>query len=63
MQDLTVTLLQTALAWHEPAANRAHFSELLRGLPEPADLVVLPEMFTTGFTIFIARSKVSLRTA
>ena len=51
MQDLTVTLLQTALAWHEPAANRAHFSELLRGLPEPADLVVLPEMFTTGFTM------------
>jgi predicted amidohydrolase len=51
VQDLTVTLLQTALAWHEPAANRAHFSELLRGLPEPADLVVLPEMFTTGFTM------------
>ena len=51
MQDLTVTLLQTALACHEPAANRAHFSELLRGLPEPADLVVLPEMFTTGFTM------------
>ncbi|MDH5254656.1 MAG: hypothetical protein OEW72_01960 [Gammaproteobacteria bacterium] len=37
MQDLTVTLLQTALAWHEPAANRAHFGELVHGLPGPTD--------------------------
>jgi predicted amidohydrolase len=51
VQDLTVTLLQTTLAWHDPAANRAHFGELMRRLPGPTDLVVLPEMFTTGFTM------------
>lgn len=51
MQDLTITLVQTALAWHDPAANRAHFTELLRSLAGPTDLVVLPEMFTTGFTM------------
>jgi len=51
VQDLTITLLQTTLAWHDAAANRAHFGELVRGLPEPTDLVVLPEMFTTGFTM------------
>jgi predicted amidohydrolase len=51
VQDLTVTLVQTALAWHDPAANRAHFSELLRGLEGPTDLVILPEMFATGFTM------------
>jgi predicted amidohydrolase len=51
VQDLTVTLLQTTLAWHDPAANRAHFGDLVRGLPGPTDLVVLPEMFTTGFTM------------
>lgn len=51
MQDLTVTLLQSCLAWHDPAANRAHFGELVRSLPGPTDLVVLPEMFTTGFTM------------
>lgn len=51
MQDLTITLLQATLAWHDPAANRAHFGELVRKLPGPTDLVVLPEMFTTGFTM------------
>jgi predicted amidohydrolase len=51
VQDLTVTLLQTSLAWQDAAANRAHFSELLHSLPGPTDLVVLPEMFTTGFTM------------
>ena len=54
MQDLTVTLVQSPLAWHDPAANRAHFTEVLRSLPGPTDLVVLPEMFTTGFTMAAA---------
>jgi len=51
VQDLTVTLLQTALAWQDPAANRAHFGDLVRSLPAATDLIVLPEMFTTGFTM------------
>jgi len=51
VQDLTITVLQSDLAWHDPAANRAHFAGLLRNLPEPTDLVVLPEMFTTGFSM------------
>ncbi len=51
MQDLTVTLLQTSLVWHDPEANRAHFDGLLAALEQPTDLVVLPEMFTTGFTM------------
>ena len=51
MQDLTITLLQTALAWQDPAANREKFSALLASLTEPTDLIILPEMFTTGFTM------------
>jgi omega-amidase len=51
VQDLTVTLLQTSLAWHDPAANRVQFDGLLAALEQPTDLVVLPEMFTTGFTM------------
>lgn len=51
MQDLTVTLVQTELAWEAPADNRRHLEELLAGHPEPSDLVVLPEMFTTGFSM------------
>lgn len=51
MRDLTVTLLQADLAWLDPAANRHRFAGLLATLPELGDLVVLPEMFTTGFTL------------
>jgi predicted amidohydrolase len=51
VQDLTVTLLQTSLDWQDAPANRAHFGELVHSLPGPTDLVVLPEMFTTGFTM------------
>jgi omega-amidase len=51
MQDLNVTLLQAELIWQDPAANRARFAEQLTSLAGKTDLVVLPEMFTTGFTM------------
>jgi omega-amidase len=51
---LRVTLIQSVLAWHEPDANRAAFDELLRPLHGQTDLVVLPETFTTGFTMEVA---------
>ena len=51
MQDLTVALLQSELQWHNPDANRQHFSQQIAALKQPVDLVVLPEMFTTGFTM------------
>ncbi|GAB2599080.1 amidohydrolase [Spirosoma areae] len=46
-----VTLLQPDLYWHDPVANRAMLEERIFTLPEPTDLIVLPEMFTTGFTM------------
>lgn len=46
-----VTLVQQALVWQDAAANRAHFAEALAHLKGATDLVVLPEMFTTGFTM------------
>ncbi len=53
MQDLTVALVQTHLHWHDPAANRAHFDGLIDGVARDdlPDLIVLPEMFATGFTM------------
>jgi omega-amidase len=51
VRDLTVTLLQTALAWQEPATNRARFEDLIGRHATPGALLVLPEMFTTGFTM------------
>ena len=51
MQPLTVSLLQTHTHWHEPKANRELFDTLLEQVPQSAQLVVLPEMFSTGFTM------------
>jgi omega-amidase len=43
--------VQTSLAWHDPAANRAALEQIVAPLANSTDLVVLPEMFTTGFTM------------
>ncbi|MBS7663643.1 amidohydrolase [Pseudomonas lalucatii] len=54
LPDLQLALVQSELAWHDPAANRTHFEALLAPL-EGVDLVVLPEMFSTGFSMDSAR--------
>ena len=51
MSHLKVTLVQANLAWEDPVTNRAHFDHLLASAKGDTDLVVLPEMFTTGFTM------------
>jgi omega-amidase len=51
MNTLNVTLVQASLAWHDAAGNRRKFEALLAPLAGRTDLVVLPEMFTTGFTM------------
>ena len=50
LADLELALIQTELAWQDPAANRAHFEPLLEQA-RGADLIVLPEMFSTGFSM------------
>ena len=51
MQDLTITLFQANLAWEDIDANLAHFDEGIDALATPTDLIVLPEMFSTGFSM------------
>lgn len=51
MRDLTVSLLQCELAWEAPEQNRQQLAERLRAAPPESDLLVLPEMFTTGFSM------------
>lgn len=51
MQDLRVTLVQSHLHWEDAAENRALFTAKFKDLRGTTDLVVLPEMFTTGFTM------------
>jgi len=48
---LRVTLVQTELAWQDPAANRQRLAAHLHGLISHTDLVALPEMFSTGFSM------------
>ncbi len=49
--NLRVTMVQADLAWQDPAANRRELAAHLRGLAGHTDLIVLPEMFTTGFSM------------
>ncbi|TND10278.1 MAG: Nitrilase/cyanide hydratase and apolipoprotein N-acyltransferase [Bacteroidetes bacterium] len=49
--DLRITLVQTSLVWENRDANLAMLSKKLDGIAEQTDLIVLPEMFTTGFSM------------
>ncbi len=51
MTDLALTLIQTKLHWQDPKANRAHFEQLIQGIDGATNVIILPEMFTTGFTM------------
>ncbi|GGD81642.1 amidohydrolase [Planktosalinus lacus] len=50
-ETLKLALIQAPLEWENPAANRAYFSGKISSISENVDLVILPEMFTTGFTM------------
>ncbi|BBN57090.1 hypothetical protein TRE132_52150 [Pseudomonas chlororaphis subsp. aurantiaca] len=50
LPNLNVALIQTTLVWHDRQANLEHF-ELLLEQARGADLIILPEMFTTGFSM------------
>lgn len=49
--ELIVVGIQASLVWENPAKNRNYFVEKIAQLPLELDLVVLPEMFTSGFTM------------
>jgi omega-amidase len=51
MQDLTLTLIQTELAWEDIPANIAMLDRKIDSISEKTDIIILPEMFTTGFTM------------
>ncbi|MFY0687949.1 MAG: amidohydrolase [Cyclobacteriaceae bacterium] len=51
MKNLRVAILQHALCWEQIDANLAQFEEQIWQIEKEIDLLVLPEMFTTGFTM------------
>ncbi len=51
MNNLTITLIQTELHWENKEANLAMFTQKINSIQEPTQIIALPEMFTTGFTM------------
>lgn len=52
-KKLTLAIIQSRLHWEDAAANRSFFEEEIKGIQGDPDLVVLPETFTTGFTMHV----------
>ena len=51
MDLLNIALIQPEIIWEDPQANLEMLDEMFVGLPENTNLVVLPETFSTGFTM------------
>ncbi len=52
MQNIKIALLQVDLAWEDKESNIQKFEQILgTEVPGDADLIVLPEMFTTAFSM------------
>jgi len=56
MKKLRITLIQSTLLWEDPEGNRMLMDELLRPIRKGStDVIVLPEMFNSGFTMNATR--------
>lgn len=49
--NLKITIIQSELHWENTAKNLAMFTDKIASITETTDVIVLPEMFTTGFTM------------
>lgn len=50
-EKLNIALVQSPLFWEEPEKNRTMFGRKIDTIPDDMDLIILPEMFTSGFTM------------
>jgi predicted amidohydrolase len=51
MSTLTCTLIQTKLFWQDAVANRKMFEEKINSIQQKTEIIILPEMFSTGFSM------------
>ncbi|MBL7891608.1 MAG: nitrilase family protein, partial [Bacteroidia bacterium] len=51
MKNLNITIIQSDLHWESIDKNLEMFSQKITAIAEHTDLIVLPEMFNTGFTM------------
>lgn len=48
--QLKIAIVQSDLFWENPKENRINFSKKIKAIEQPVDMIVLQEMFTTGFS-------------
>jgi predicted amidohydrolase len=48
---LHITTIQTELFWEDKIANLNMFEEKIKNISTKKEIVILPEMFTTGFSM------------
>jgi omega-amidase len=48
---MKIALIQSFLSWENPKSNQNYFEVKINAITEKVDLIVLPEMFSTGFTM------------
>jgi omega-amidase len=48
---MKIALIQTSLSWENPSENRDSLQDTITSISQYVDLIVLPEMFTSGFTM------------
>lgn len=51
MKDLTICTVQFDIIWENPEGNFSKLEKLFEDINQPIDLLILPEMFTTGFSM------------
>ncbi len=51
MSDLTITLLQTDLAWEDTETNLRRLQQKIENINVFTEVIILPEMFNTGFSM------------
>lgn len=48
---MKISLIQTSLVWENQQANRDNFEKLINSIEGETDIIIMPEMFSTGFTM------------
>lgn len=48
---LSFSIIQSDIAWEQKEKNLEHYAQLIDGINTPKEIVVLPEMFSTGFSM------------
>jgi omega-amidase len=51
MSTLTITTIQTALHWEDKQKNLSMLEEKINSIKERTEVIILPEMFSTGFSM------------